>query len=92
MTDPDVGPQPDPQPEPGPPAPGGADAIEHDTGADAPGPDSRPLSHDPHPDENPSTDQVPGEMKRGEDTSTEATEAGDSGETAGGTSSEESPA
>lgn len=92
MTDPDVGPQPDPQPEPGPPAPGGADAVEHDTGAGAPGPDAEPLSHDAHPDENPSTDHVPGEMKEGEDTSTEATEADDSGDTSGGTSSEESPA
>lgn len=92
MTNPDIGSQPEPTIDPGEPEPGGADAVEHDAGAPAPGTEDEPVPHDTDPEHNPSAGAVPGEMKEGEDTSTRATEAGDSGQTHGGTSEEESPA
>ncbi|TYL45628.1 hypothetical protein FXB39_17675 [Nocardioides sp. BGMRC 2183] len=73
----DFGPRPDPVIEPGEPEPGGADAIEHDTGDDLDSPEPDVVSHDPHPEKNPSTEDVPAEMKEGEDTSTRATETAD---------------
>ena len=74
----DLGPQPEPQIEPGEPNPGGPDAID-----DFSGPIAIP---DLSPDENPALEDkapetVKKEVKEGEDTSTEATESGDGGET-----------
>jgi hypothetical protein len=70
----DLGPMPDPEIEPGEPNPGGADAIDDDSG---------PIAiPDLTPDENPAVDdQVPDslveQMSGDEDTSTKATESDD---------------
>lgn len=92
MTDPEIGQQPAPEIDPGEPEPGGPDAVVHDSGDHPSLAEPDPVPHDAHPDLNPNTESVPGEMKEGEDTSTEATKADDSGDTDGGTSSDESPA
>ncbi len=68
-----LSPKPDPEIEPPEPNPGGADAIEFEPEAEA--------IPDLDPDDNPAVeDALPDEMKRGEDTSTEATEDDGAGE------------
>lgn len=89
MSDDNLGPKPDAKIEPGETNPGGADAI--DAG------ETSPPVHDLDPDSNPAVEEaLPEEMKKGEDTSTKATESdgrddedntGDEGE-----ADEESPA
>jgi hypothetical protein len=75
MTKTDLGPMPEPQIEPGEPNPGGVDAITGEMAV--------PVVADLPPELNPAVDQDanPHELTEGEDTSTQATdgdEAGDS--------------
>ena len=87
----DLGPAPDPEIEPGEPNPGGADAIEYPTGVTGDDDQPAPVKRDLDPDSNPAVeDALPDEMKKGEDTSTEATKGeGDDGD--GVDPKEESP-
>lgn len=86
MSDHELGPKPDAEIEPGETNPGGADAI--DAGETAP-----PI-HDLDPDRNPAVDDaLPDEAKKGEDTSTKATESpGDDDSPDSDSSDRESPA
>lgn len=74
----DLGPPPEPEIEPGEPNPGGVDAISYPDGAEAAAEEGEtppaPVMRDLDPDANPAVDdEMPEEMKQGEDTSTEAT-------------------
>ncbi len=90
MSDSDPGPRPDPQIEPGEPDPGGVDAVPDSDGVDGESAEPNPLLRDLNPDDNPSTGDIPVEMKEGEDTDTEGTRSEDAGEEA--PPEEESPA
>ncbi|CAN5420987.1 hypothetical protein BH11ACT8_BH11ACT8_14390 [soil metagenome] len=64
----DLGPKPEPEIEPGQPNPGGVDATPPTGEVDIP--------RDLDPNDNPAVeDALPDEMKRGEDTTTEATKS-----------------
>ena len=75
----DLGPAPEPQIEPGEPNPGGVDAISFPHGAEAIVEDGEeppaPVMRDLDPDANTAVEaSLPDEMKKGEDTTTEATQ------------------
>jgi hypothetical protein len=73
MSDQDLGPKPDAEIEPGEPKPGGIDAVPQADGVDGEDATADPLARDLDPEDNPSTGEIPLEVKQGEDTSTEAT-------------------
>lgn len=85
----DPGPKPDAEIEPGEPNPGGVDAMPQSDGVDGEHATADPLPRDLDPDDNPVTDEIPIEVKKGEDTSTQATEEGSADDVA---PEEESPA
>jgi len=75
-----LGPKPDAEIEPGEPNPGGPDARPDSDGVDNDVQDGEPIARDLDPEHNPAVDdEVPNEVKEGEDTATEATES-ESGE------------
>ena len=80
MSNSDPGPRPEPQIEPGEPDPGGPDSVPDGDGVDGESADPNPLTRDLDPEANPSTGDIPVEMKEGEDTETEATKSDDAGE------------
>lgn len=75
----DLGPAPEPEIEPSEPNPGGVDSITYSDGAEAAaeqGHDPAPAPRDLDPNTNPAVeDALPDEMKKGEDTTTEATKS-----------------
>lgn len=90
----DLGPAPEPVIEPGEPNPGGVDAIDYPTGAEALAGEAEapvaPALRDLDPDANPAVeDALPDEMKQGEDTTTKATQG--NGDEDGVDPTEESP-
>lgn len=70
----DLGAKPDAEIEPGEPNPGGVDSVPFGDGVDTEQAEGEPLLRDLDPDDNPETGAVPGAVKEGEDTSTQATE------------------
>ena len=85
MSESDLGPKPEAQIEPGEPNPGGVDALAQADGVDGEDATGDPVARDLDPEDNPSTGEIPLEVKQGEDTSTEATRGADSdGDTADG--------
>ncbi|MEQ6903435.1 hypothetical protein [Nocardioides sp. YIM 152588] len=97
MTDDERGGRPEPKAEEREPAPGGADAVVHDTGPRAGVGEEGPLVRDARPRGNPSIDEAPEaikeEVEEGEDTSTQATRSEDADDASPeDPSPEESPA